>query len=85
MVSVSSISIDLSWAPPEENSQNGIIRSYNVTVEDASSRLTVITKKEGITVEGLEPFTHYTVSIAAHTIATGPFSLLLPVTTLVDG
>ena len=82
---ISSFSIVLRWAPPEESSQNGIIRSYNVTLEGNSTRRNLISTTEGITIDSLEPFTPYAVSVAAHTVAIGPFSSSLQVTTLVDG
>ena len=85
MTFVSSTSISLSWSAPDENSRNGIIRGYNVTLEDDFFRVrNVFVRREQVTINDLEPFTRYTVKVAAHTVATGPFSSAQPVTTLVD-
>ncbi len=82
---VTSRSIGLSWAPLEEDSRNGIVRGYNVTVSDSVFSRRLVSTTEEFTVPDLEPFTRYVVTVAAHTIATGPFSPPLEVTTQTDG
>ena len=83
--------IRLSWVPPEEDSQNGIIRRYTVTVAEIVSstlsqiRRRVTSTRERVQINNLRPFTNYSVAVAASTVAIGPFSPLLRVTTLVDG
>ena len=79
---MSSTSISLTWAPPELGSRNGVIFSYHVTV---SQSLLLVTTTERITIDGLQPFTNYEIRVAAHTVATGPFSAPLQVMTGIDG
>ena len=83
-----STSLLLSWTPPPEDSQNGIIRSYvvNITRVDAVNDVMVhSTTASSLIVGGLEPFTSYQCSVAAVTINQGPFTISVVVQTLEDG
>ena len=86
---ISSTSFSLSWTPPEEESRNGMIRSYVVNLTDTSDGTTRVVTTTGasnrVTISGLEPFTMYSVVVAAHTIAIGPFSATVQLMTLEDG
>lgn len=66
-----------------------MIRSYVVNLTDTSAGTTRVVTSVGasgrVTISGLEPFTLYSVVIAAHTIATGPYSAAVQAVTLEDG
>ncbi len=84
---VGTTSISLSWIKPGANDRNGEIRSYTVTFvrADTGAQRTRNSGSESATLFGLEPFTTYTIRVAAYTVAIGPFSSALRVTTLEDG
>ena len=72
---VTSTHVSLFWAPPPTDQQNGIIRQYIVAVVGQGGRnFTVETTQPEVTVGGLHPFYTYSFSIAAVTIAPGPYS-----------
>ena len=86
----SSRSTLLSWQPPIESEQNGVITSYTITLTDSRSsqviQRTVPSSQTSLTVDSLLPFTTYSCSIAASTsVGLGPFSTFLSITTLEDG
>ena len=68
----------LSWEPPLPNTHNGVIGSYTVTVVETGSNLVVQTLQDitstSITLTGLHPAYDYSMSVAASTVALGPFS-----------
>ena len=83
---VTATHVSLSWAPPPTDQQNGIIRQYIVAVVGQGGRnFTVETTQPEVTVGGLHPFYMYSFSIAAITIAPGPYSDEYIVETLEDG
>ena len=89
VVAVSSTSIRLSWSPPLEEEQNGIIISYRVTVTEVESGERVLTRTAAasdtlLVVDSLDPHFTYHCSIAAVTIAIGP-ETTAQVTTLQQG
>ena len=73
-----STSINISWSPPPFSDQNGDIVAYNIIYQrtDSSGGGVVMTSTgdQFITIPGLRPFTNYSVSVAAFTVAMGPFS-----------
>lgn len=75
---VSSSSIRITWIPPPEEEQNGVIRSYhiNVTTEDDGTSTTMHFETDGFTtifiLNALHPFYVYHIEIAAYTIGLGP-------------
>lgn len=82
---VSSTSISLSWLKPDENSRNGEIRSYNISYTGSGgSTRRLGSSSERISLSGLEPFTTYTIQVAAYTTGIGP-SAEIRVTTTEDG
>lgn len=89
---VSASSITLSWSVPEESSRNGEIRRYTVSVQVVEgislmplSTVQTVGSSERITLTGLQPFRSYVIRVAAETVALGPFSAPLNVSTLQDG
>jgi hypothetical protein len=72
---VTSTTLTLTWAEPDTEFHNGIIRHYTVvalplTLEIES--VSVTTSKEEVEILGLHPFTTYSISIAAFTVGLGP-------------
>ena len=68
--------IQINWSQPLPEEQNGIIRSYlvNVTVADTGQHIQLTTNNTTITAENLHPFYNYHCSVAAVTIALGPYT-----------
>ena len=83
---VNSTFISISWIPPPPTQQNGIVRHYEVQVEnDASGEVHIMeTISSSINIYSLKPFSLYRCRVAAVTVTTGPFSTDLNVTTLQD-
>ena len=77
---LNSTSIRVEWAPPPEDGQNGIIRSYTVTyslaVADSSMpemiTITIGAENRSVDITQLEKFTEYDVVVRAVTVAEGP-------------
>ena len=79
-------SIQLSWDPLPSALQNGIIRHYRVTILDIAGQARVInTTETSVNVAALNPFTMYTCTVAAETIAVGPSTLPVQIVTPQDG
>ena len=81
-----STTIVLSWSPPPPGDQNGIIRSYNISVLEQDtgrefSRTSVNTEES---FHSLHPFYIYSVTITATTVAPGPPSSPIMVQTEED-
>ena len=68
--------IQINWSQPLPEEQNGIIRSYlvNITVSDTGQHIQLTTNNTTITAENLHPFYNYHCSVAAVTIALGPYT-----------
>ena len=86
LTAVTSSSVDLSWSPPPTEHHNGIIRQYTVrvVVQDTGEIYSHSTAQLSITVGDLHPYYTYNFSIAAVTVAPGPYSEPLVVQTLPD-
>jgi receptor-type tyrosine-protein phosphatase Q len=77
-------SISLSWHPPLETEQNGVIIGYIINVTHANTLQTTQYQSlsTSIIITGLEPYTTYVCIVAAETsIGVGPFSHLFFVLT----
>jgi hypothetical protein len=79
-------SVSLSWSAPIPAHENGIIRHYIIKVFPIDSPSSGFSQKTPsfsttYTVFGLLPHKHYNVSVAAVTVATGPYSESIPVHT----
>ena len=77
VTAVTSRTVTLSWDPPPYEGQNGVIRQYMLTVNrsDTSFFTVLNTTMTQLTVEHLLPFRSYIFTVAAQTIALGPFSM----------
>ena len=79
--------VELVWALPPMAQQNGIIRRYivNVTSVDGGEELITYSQTTRTLVQNLDPFTTYTCSVSAETVAPGPFSPPIVFQTAEDG
>ena len=79
--------VELVWTPPPMQQQNGIIRRYIVNLTSTSDGRQLIRYSQATTtlVHNLHPFTNYTCSVSAETVAPGPFSPAVLVQTPEDG
>ena len=77
----------LAWAPPPMDQQNGIIRRYivNITTNDSGEELITYSQTTTALVLNLDPFTTYTCSVSAETVALGPYSSAIMFQTAEDG
>ena len=84
---VSSTSIKFMWSPPEFVDQNGVIRSYSLTVTqgETSNVTTYATINTEYILSGLHPAYKYQFQAAALTVAKGPLSQPMYVYTLEEG
>ncbi len=85
--STGALSISLKWAAPAPEKQNGKIRYYIVSVTEVNSGNVHnhTAYGEDITIFSLHPYYKYKVSVAAVTVAIGPFSNGVVIQTLEDG
>ena len=79
--------VELVWTPPPMDQQNGIIRRYivNITSNDSGEELITYSQTTSVLVQNLDPFTTYTCSVSAETVAPGPFSSAIMLQTAEDG
>ena len=86
---VTSTSFTLSWMAPPTEDHNGVIRHYIVrcTEQDHDRRLQRVTANSTTQriVDSLHPFYNYSCTVAAVTVAEGPYSSKIAVTTAQDG
>ena len=84
---VSSSGFLLSWSAPPADNHNGIIRNYtiNITEENTGRQLQLTTNTNSQRVESLHPYYNYTCVVSAVTVAAGPYSQPVSITTLQDG
>ena len=83
---VNSTTIQVTWAPPAPENQNGIITLYNinVTVSPTNGGFTLNTSTTSLNVTGLHPHYTYTFAVTAVTIRPGPYSEPQAITTPED-
>ena len=88
---LSSTSVYVTWFPVPEESQNGIIRAYQVLYRNAydkkspAKEISVENSTLSVVISDLEKFTVYYIWVKAVTVATGPSSNVLDVITDEDG
>ena len=76
----------MSWDPLPLALQNGIVRQYIVTIVDIAGYERVInTTATSVNIAALNPFTMYTCTVAAETIAVGPSTSPVQLVTPQDG
>ena len=88
IVSTSSHSFTMMWAPPPKGQQNGEIVSYEVEYREEGSNSTVVNTTRGMryTAEDLTTDRVYQFRVAANTVnGTGPFSEWENITTIPIG
>ena len=87
VLEVMSDHVVLDWEPPHSDLHNGVIREYLVEVSLEGDGPGVIYRATNppALIDGLHPDYSYTVSVAAHTVKTGPYSPPLQLHTLEDG
>ena len=77
----SATSLLISWFPPPEQDQNGVIMGYNISyfeVDNSDIVTYTSTEETMINITGLMVYTEYNVSVAAYTsIGTGPFDSII--------
>ena len=85
--STTSTSITLSWSPPPEDQQNGMIRHYVVITEETDSRrnTTLTSIHLQIVLGDLHPFYTYKFAVCAVTTDIGPCAYYDPVQLPQDG
>ena len=78
----------MTWDPPLDGDQNGIITSYTIRLYDIVADQTTLYRREGhhsqFVIDTLHPYYEYDVSVAAETVDIGPFSVIKRVQTLED-
>ena len=81
-----STNIAISWSPPPTSKHNGIIRKYSIEIFTNNYKiLTFTTGSTSFNTSALNPYTTYSIRVAAFTVETGVYSELYNVTTLQDG
>ena len=87
-MNTSSTSLNISWSPPPEQDQNGVITAYNITyVTNGRNVMVESTSGSTLSIElsGLVKFSAYNISVAASTsVGVGP-SMFITITTDTDG
>ena len=69
--------VQMEWHPPRGEDRNGIIQAYIVNVTELNTGTTWQQRVENDTdaiLESLHPFYSYGISVAAQTVALGPFT-----------
>ena len=79
--------IELAWSPPPTDTHNGEIVYYIIFYRELQTgQNTTVTSFNTVIILGnLHPFYNYNITVAAHTVATGPSSTPLHTQTLEDG
>ena len=79
--------IQINWNQPLPMEQNGFIRSYklNITEAETGQHIQLTTNNTTITAGGLHPYFNYHISVAAVTVAVGPYTEIYSLQTPQDG
>ena len=87
MTAINSTTLLVSWMPPPFEHQNGIIREYRVNITEMETGMVyrLVTTARSLTVPSLHPFYTYNCTVAAVTIAEGPYSVEVNITMPEDG
>ena len=85
--SVTTSSLYLSWTEPPPEDHNGLIRHYTINIAELDTGLefNFTTLTTDYTAESLHPYYTYVCSVAAVTIAAGPYSNTVIARTDPDG
>ena len=84
---VGSTYVELRWNAPHSSEHNGIIRFYTVIVSEVETNrsFSLNSISTQTTVTNLHPFYLYNFTVAAVTVASGPYSVQQSIRTLEDG
>ena len=76
LTQVTSVSINVSWEAPPACCIHGVLSNYCISVSQNGAIIMLLTSMtKTLVISGLTPYTNYTISVAAHTIAgPGPYS-----------
>ena len=79
----SSTVVHISWHPPLEDQQNGVIRLYRISLLESSTgrHWSLITVSTEHLLDFLHPHYLYSVRVAAYSVDLGPYSRALEFTT----
>ena len=75
---LNSTDVYISWLPPEQSLQNGVIQKYivsvyEISIDDALEETDVL-DGTSIVITDLHPYYNYQVTVSAFTIGPGPYS-----------
>ena len=86
-LAINSTAVQVSWDPPSQSLQNGIITSYTINLleikRNTSWSFSQNFLRTSFIIHGLYPYSEYIISVAAYTVAEGP-KTFTTVTTLQD-
>ena len=87
---LNSTAIQFEWELPPAEFHNGLIRGFKLFVREKGSTSEMTTEVQGSDVNdfivgGLNPATPYECSMLAYTVADGPRTFVLTVSTYTDG
>lgn len=87
IIALGPTSLFISWSPPSLDTQNGIITEYrvNITELETGNVISLISFNTLISVQFLHPYYTYVCIVSAVTIAEGPPSDVVTITTPEDG
>ena len=75
---ITSNSLQFSWEPLSPEEQNGLVQSYNIVVFEIDTNTTKSIYQDfqhhSIFLSNLHPYYHYELSVAAFTVALGPYA-----------
>lgn len=85
--SISSTGFIVSWANPSSEHHNGVIRNYSIILRELNTEnhIQLVSQTTKQRFDSLHPHYNYSIQIATVTVAVGPYSPELYVTTLSDG
>ena len=86
-IAISSTVVMLTWSSPPLIDINGIIRNYVIRIKERQTSQVWIfqTTNSHINITSLHPYYNYECNVAAHTIATGPYTNPVSVQTMEAG
>ena len=75
VTATTTVSLTFAWDPPPDGTQNGVIRRYDATVTEVATSTLIgtyeVTEQE-LTVNSLQAYTNYHISVSAYTVGSGP-------------
>ena len=86
-IAISSTVVTLTWSSPPLSDINGIIRNYVIRIWERETTQVWILQvtNSSVNITSLHPYYNYECEVAAHTIATGPYTDPVSVQTMEAG